>query len=69
MTSAFESSTSMHRWPRMSAWIRGPTGMAAQDAIHVASARASGATVFITDDRRILALPRLGVAVLDDLVA
>jgi predicted nucleic acid-binding protein len=51
------------------AWIRGRTGMAPQDAIHVASARACGAPVFVTDDRRIPTLPRLDIAILDDLVA
>jgi len=51
------------------AWIRGRTGIALQDAIHVASARAVGASVFVTNDRRIPALPRLEVVILDDLVA
>lgn len=51
------------------AWIRGRTGLAMQDAIHVASARMAGATLFVTNDRMIPTLPRLEVVILDDLAA
>ena len=51
------------------AWIRGRTGSTLPDAIHLASARASGATAFVTNDRRIRPIPHLDVVYLDELVA
>lgn len=51
------------------AWIRGRTGATMPDAIHLASARRAGVTVFVTNDRRMPALPRLTIALLDDLAA
>jgi predicted nucleic acid-binding protein len=50
------------------AWLRGQGGLELVDAIHVASARAAGATAFITNDRRIRAQAGLDVFYLDDLV-
>ena len=50
------------------AWIRGTSGASLPDAIHLASARAARATVFITNDRRIRPRPNLDVVYLDDLV-
>jgi predicted nucleic acid-binding protein len=51
------------------AWIRGRTGMSLPDAIHIACARAAGATVFVTNDRGIASGHGLEVRYLDDLVA
>ncbi len=50
------------------AWLRGLGGLALADAVHLASARAAGATAFITNDRRIGSQPRVEVFYLDDLV-
>ena len=50
------------------AWIRGTAGVGLADAIHLAAARAAGATALITNDRRIKARPNLDVFYLDDLV-
>ena len=49
------------------AWLRGHGGLELADAIHVASARAAGATAFITNDHRIRPRPNLDVFYLDDL--
>jgi predicted nucleic acid-binding protein len=49
------------------AWIRGRDGLGLADAIHVASARAAGATAFVTNNRRISARPELEIYYLDDL--
>lgn len=49
------------------AWVRGQGRLKLADAIHVASARATGATAFITNDRRIGAQAGLEVFYLDDL--
>jgi predicted nucleic acid-binding protein len=49
------------------AWIRGMTGVGLADAIHLATARAAGATVLVTNDRRLPSRPHLEVAYLDDL--
>ena len=49
------------------AWIRGHSRLGLADAIHVAAARATGATAFITNDRRIKPRPNLDVFYLDDL--
>jgi predicted nucleic acid-binding protein len=51
------------------AWIRGRTGMSLPDAMHVACARSSGATAFVTNDRGIASGPGLDVLYLDDLIA
>jgi predicted nucleic acid-binding protein len=51
------------------AWIRGRTGMSLPDSIHIACARAAGATVFVTNDRGIGSGQGLEVRYLDDLVA
>jgi predicted nucleic acid-binding protein len=51
------------------AWIRGSIGLDLVDAVHLASAREAGATVFVTNDRGIRAIPRLDVVYLDDLAA
>lgn len=52
------------------AWIRGASGLGLEDAVHLASARAAGATAFVTNDRRIRAIANyLAVIYLDDLVA
>ncbi|OGO55635.1 MAG: hypothetical protein A2V85_12735 [Chloroflexi bacterium RBG_16_72_14] len=50
------------------AWIRGQGGVELADAIHLASARAAGATAFITNDRGIKSRPGLEVLYLDDMV-
>jgi predicted nucleic acid-binding protein len=49
------------------AWLRGTTGADLPDAMHLASARAAGATAFVTNDRRIRSRPGLEVVYLDDL--
>ena len=51
------------------AWIRGRTGATMSDAIHLACALRAGATIFVTNDRRMPSPARLEIAVLDDLVA
>lgn len=52
------------------AWIRGASGLGLEDSVHLASARAAGATVFVTNDRRIRAIANyLAVIYLDDVVA
>lgn len=51
------------------AWIRGQTGLSLPEAVHLAAARAGGATAFVTNDRRIKSRPGLEVVYLDDLVA
>jgi predicted nucleic acid-binding protein len=50
------------------AWLRGKSSLKLADAVHLASARAAGATAFITNDRRIGSHPRVEVFYLDDLV-
>lgn len=49
------------------AWLRGSSSLRPGDAIHVASARNVGATVFVTNDDRIHPRPGLDVAYLADL--
>jgi predicted nucleic acid-binding protein len=49
------------------AWIRGTSTMGLADAVHVATARAAGATALITSARRVRARPHLEVRLLDDL--
>jgi predicted nucleic acid-binding protein len=51
------------------AWIRGRTGMSLPDAVRMASARAAGATAFITNDRRITPQPGVDIVRFDDLTA
>lgn len=51
------------------AWLRGRARLDLVDAIHLASARVAGATLFVTNDRGISSLPQLEVVYLDDLVA
>jgi predicted nucleic acid-binding protein len=50
-------------------FVRGRTGMTLADSIHVATARTAGASVLLTNDRRIRAVPHLDVVQLADLVA
>lgn len=50
------------------AWIRGVQSLGLADAIHLASARAAGATAFVTNDRRIRSTPQLDVLRLDDAI-
>lgn len=47
-------------------WLRG-SGMGLEDAVHLATAKAAGARVFVTNDRRIPGLPGLEVRYLADL--
>ena len=47
--------------------IQGARGMSLADAMHLASARAAGATAFVTNDRRIRGSSKLEVIYLDDL--
>jgi len=47
--------------------IRGIRGIGMADAIHLASARAAGATAFVTNDRRLRGSARLEVIYLDEL--
>ena len=49
------------------AWIRGRTGATMPDAIHLACARRAGVTVFVTNDRRMPAVSKVDIVVLDDL--
>lgn len=50
-------------------FIRGRTGMTLPDSVHIATARTAGASVLVTNDRRIRPIPRLEVIQLADLVA
>jgi predicted nucleic acid-binding protein len=47
--------------------IRGMRGIGMADAMHLASARAAGATAFVTNDRRLRGSARLAVVYLDAL--
>ena len=49
--------------------LRGTTSVTTADAIHLATARGAGATVFVTNDRRIRPIARMEIVLLDDLVA
>jgi predicted nucleic acid-binding protein len=51
------------------AWLRGRARLDLVDAVHVATARAAGATLFVTNDRDVVSTSHLEVAYLDDLVA
>ena len=44
--------------------MRGRSGLSLADAIHLASATSSGATAFVTNDRRIRSTPQLEVVLL-----
>jgi predicted nucleic acid-binding protein len=48
--------------------IRGIRRMTLPDAVHLATARAAGATAFVTNDRRIRGSAKLEVVYLDDLL-
>ncbi len=50
-------------------FVRGRTGMTLADSIHVATARAAGASALVTNDRRIRPTPHLDVVQLADIVA
>jgi predicted nucleic acid-binding protein len=47
--------------------IRGARGISLADALHLASARAAGATAFVTNDRRLRGSARLDVVYLNEL--
>jgi predicted nucleic acid-binding protein len=49
--------------------ISGIRNMSLADAIHMASARAAGATAFVTNDRRVRGSAKLEVVYLDELEA
>jgi predicted nucleic acid-binding protein len=49
------------------ALIRGSSNLSLADAIHLATARRAGATAFVTNDRRIVPMPRLDIVYLDDI--
>jgi len=49
--------------------VRGRTGLTLADALHVATARAAGASAMVTNDRRIRSMLQLDVVQLADLVA
>jgi predicted nucleic acid-binding protein len=49
--------------------VRGRTGLTLADALHVATARAAGASALVTNDRRIRSMLQLDVVQLADLVA
>ncbi len=51
------------------AWIRGAGGLGLADAIHLATAKAIGATALVTNDRRIQPRAGLEVVYLSDLLA
>lgn len=51
------------------AWIRGAATLSLPDSVHLATARAAGATAFVTNDRRIRSRPGLEVIYLSDLIA
>lgn len=51
------------------AWLRTGRALSFPDALHLAAARAAGATAFVTNDRRIRSTQQLEVVYLDDLVA
>lgn len=53
---------------RAAAQLRSITGMRAPDALQVAAALAEGCTAFVTNDRRLRALPGLSIFQLDDYI-
>lgn len=50
-------------------FVRARTGLTLADAMHVATARVAGASVLVTNDRRVRSMPKLDVVQLADLVA
>ena len=50
------------------AWIWGASGIGLEDAVHLATARASGATAFVTNDRRLRRVNEIEVVLLDDFI-
>jgi predicted nucleic acid-binding protein len=50
------------------AWIRGRSGASLPDAVHLACAMRGGATILVTNDRRMPSIRRLQIAYLDDLI-
>ena len=51
-----------------SGFVRAYTGLTLADSMHVATAQVAGASILITNDRRIHSLPKLDVMQLADLV-
>jgi predicted nucleic acid-binding protein len=49
--------------------VRGRTGLTLADALHIATARAAGASALVTNDRRIRSMLQLDVVQLADFVA
>jgi predicted nucleic acid-binding protein len=47
--------------------LRGNRRLSLADAVHLATARVGGASAFITNDRRMTAVPGLEIAYLDEL--
>lgn len=50
-------------------FVRARTGLTVPDAVHIATARVAGASVLVTNDRRVRSMPKLDVIQLADLVA
>ena len=50
-------------------FVRVRTGLTVPDAVHIATARVAGASVLVTNDRRVRSMPKLDVIQLADLVA
>jgi predicted nucleic acid-binding protein len=50
-------------------FVRARTGLTLPDAVHIATARVAGASVLVTNDRRVRSMPKLDVIQLADLVA
>lgn len=55
-----------HELAAEAAVVRGSSSMTLADAIHLASARSAGATLFVTNDRRMKPINRLEIAYLDE---
>lgn len=50
------------------AWLRGRAGLDLVDSIHLSTARATGATAFVTNDRRLAGVPQIDVIQFDSLI-
>jgi predicted nucleic acid-binding protein len=50
-------------------FVRARTGLTLADAVHVATAQVAGASILVTNDRRVRSMPRLEVVQLADLAA
>ena len=50
-------------------FVRARTGLTLPDAVHIATARVAGASVLVTNDRRVRSMPKSDVIQLADLVA